>query len=104
MTIRKVLVVDDSATDLKKLEQIVSEAGYVVITARSGKEANVHGLAIRDILLLVRNPAAILACGPNLTAPVRWAWPVRSPGCRGSQSNHEQQSLSVPRSGVSSRL
>ena len=39
MTIRKVLVVDDSATDLKKLEQIVSEAGYVVITARSGKEA-----------------------------------------------------------------
>jgi len=39
MSIRKVLVVDDSATDLKKLEQIVSEAGYTVITATSGKEA-----------------------------------------------------------------
>jgi len=33
------LVVDDSATDLKNLEQIVSAAGYAVITATSGKEA-----------------------------------------------------------------
>jgi len=39
MTIRKVLVVDDSDTDLKNLEQIVSAAGYVVITAKSGKDA-----------------------------------------------------------------
>jgi len=39
MAIRKVLVVDDSATDLKNLEQIVSAAGYQVITAISGKEA-----------------------------------------------------------------
>ncbi len=39
MAIHKVLVVDDSATDLKKLEQIVSDAGYTVITANSGKEA-----------------------------------------------------------------
>ncbi len=39
MSIRKVLVVDDSATDLKKLEQIVTAAGYTVITASCGKEA-----------------------------------------------------------------
>lgn len=39
MAIRKVLVVDDSSTDLKNLEQIVSGAGYIVITAKSGKEA-----------------------------------------------------------------
>ncbi len=39
MSIRKVLVVDDSATDLKRIEQIVAEAGYTVITASSGKEA-----------------------------------------------------------------
>jgi len=39
MSVKKVLVVDDSATDLKKLEQIVAEAGYTVITATSGKEA-----------------------------------------------------------------
>ena len=39
MAIRKVLIVDDSATDLKKLEQIVAGAGYTVITAVSGKEA-----------------------------------------------------------------
>jgi len=39
MAIRKVLVVDDSATDLKNLTQIVTAAGYQVITAVSGKEA-----------------------------------------------------------------
>jgi len=39
MTIKKVLVVDDSDTDLKNLEQIVSGAGYLVITAKSGKDA-----------------------------------------------------------------
>lgn len=39
MAVRKVLVVDDSATDLKNLEQIVSDGGYSVITATSGKEA-----------------------------------------------------------------
>ncbi len=39
MAIAKVLVVDDTVTDLKHLEQIVSAAGYAVITAKSGKEA-----------------------------------------------------------------
>lgn len=39
MAITKVLVVDDTATDLKNLQQIVSGAGYAVITATSGKEA-----------------------------------------------------------------
>jgi twitching motility two-component system response regulator PilH len=39
MAIRKVLVVDDSNTDLKNMEQICSGAGYQVITAVSGKEA-----------------------------------------------------------------
>lgn len=39
MPIRKVLVVDDSATDLKNLEQAVSAGGYQVITATSGAEA-----------------------------------------------------------------
>jgi twitching motility two-component system response regulator PilH len=36
---KKVLAVDDNATDLKNLEQILRGAGYVVITAKSGKEA-----------------------------------------------------------------
>jgi len=39
MPILKVLVVDDSATDRKNLEQICSGAGYAVITAKSGTEA-----------------------------------------------------------------
>ena len=39
MAIKTVLCVDDSATDLKNMEQIVSGAGYTVITAKSGKEA-----------------------------------------------------------------
>ena len=39
MAIKKVLVVDDSATDLKHLEQICVAGGYDVITASSGAEA-----------------------------------------------------------------
>ena len=39
MAIKKVLCVDDTATDLKNLEQVVGGAGYTVITAKSGKEA-----------------------------------------------------------------
>jgi len=39
VTIRKVLVVDDSDTDLKNLEEIITDAGYHVITARTGKQA-----------------------------------------------------------------
>ncbi len=36
---KKILVVDDSAVDLKNLERIVSDAGASVITASSGEEA-----------------------------------------------------------------
>jgi twitching motility two-component system response regulator PilH len=36
---KKILVVDDSAVDLKNLERIVSDAGAMVITASSGTEA-----------------------------------------------------------------
>jgi twitching motility two-component system response regulator PilH len=39
MAVRKVLIVDDSDTDLKNLAQIVSAAGYQVLTAKTGKEA-----------------------------------------------------------------
>jgi twitching motility two-component system response regulator PilH len=39
MAIKKVLVVDDSATDLENLVGICSNAGYVVSTATSGTEA-----------------------------------------------------------------
>ncbi len=39
MAIRKVLIVDDSDTDLKNLTQIISGAGYQVVTAKTGKEA-----------------------------------------------------------------
>lgn len=39
MTIKKVLVVDDSATDLTHLEHICTSAGYTVITASCGTDA-----------------------------------------------------------------
>lgn len=39
MTVKKILVVDDSATDLTHLEQICADAGYAVITATNGVEA-----------------------------------------------------------------
>jgi twitching motility two-component system response regulator PilH len=39
MNMKKVLVVDDSPADLMNLSKIISDAGYFVITATSGKEA-----------------------------------------------------------------
>jgi len=39
MVSKKVLVVDDSPADLLNLSNIVSDAGYFVISATSGKEA-----------------------------------------------------------------
>ena len=36
---KKVLVVDDTAAHLQQMKEIVSEAGYQVITATSGREA-----------------------------------------------------------------
>lgn len=39
MSLRKVLVVDDSPTELANIKSIVTEAGCVVITATNGKEA-----------------------------------------------------------------
>ena len=39
MAINKILVVDDVATDRMHLREILSDAGYQVITASSGREA-----------------------------------------------------------------
>ena len=39
MAIKKVLVVDDSLTDLTNIKNIVTEAGCLVLTATNGKEA-----------------------------------------------------------------
>jgi len=53
MAIRKVMVVDDSSTDLKNMEQICTSAGYYVITAVSGKEAVAKAKAERpDAVIL----------------------------------------------------
>ncbi len=53
MSVKKVLIVDDSATDLKNLEQICAHAGYTVITASSGAEAVAKAKAERpDAVLL----------------------------------------------------
>ena len=39
MAIRKILVVDDVSTDLLNLQSILSNEGYQVVTAASGREA-----------------------------------------------------------------
>ncbi len=39
MFLRKIMVVDDARTDLMFLEKIVSDAGYLVVTAVSGEQA-----------------------------------------------------------------
>lgn len=53
MTIATVMVVDDSTTDLENLQKIVSDAGYMVITATSGNEALVKAKQHKPDLILL---------------------------------------------------
>jgi len=50
---KKVLVVDDAAVDLKNLEKIVSDSGAMVLTASSGAEALVKARAHQPTLILL---------------------------------------------------
>ena len=50
---QKVLVVDDTAAHLQQLKEIVSEAGYQVITATSGKEAVEKTIAEKPSLVFL---------------------------------------------------
>jgi len=53
MAIKKVLVCDDSVTDLTKIKTIVEGAGYIAITAASGVEALSRAKTEKpDIILL----------------------------------------------------
>lgn len=53
MPIRKILCVDDTATDLKNLELVCTSAGYQVITATSGKDAVSKAKAERPDAILM---------------------------------------------------
>ena len=53
MAISKVLVVDDSTADLVNIKNIVSEAGYNVITASSGIEAIEKAKSLKPDLILM---------------------------------------------------
>ena len=53
MTIKKVLVVDDSVTETMNMQGILSDAGCVVITASNGKDAVSKAKAERpDVIFL----------------------------------------------------
>jgi twitching motility two-component system response regulator PilH len=53
MTINKVLIVDDAATDRSNLQNIVTSAGFLATTAASGKEAMERVLADKPDLVFV---------------------------------------------------
>ena len=53
MTVTKVLVVDDSPTDLTHLSGIVSDAGCHVVTATNGKEAIAKAKAEKPDLIFL---------------------------------------------------
>jgi twitching motility two-component system response regulator PilH len=50
---KKILVVDDSAVDLKNLERIVADSGASVITATNGEEALVKARMQQPALILL---------------------------------------------------
>ncbi len=53
MTISKVLIVDDAATDRSNLQNIVTAAGFIASTANSGREGMERALLDKpDVILL----------------------------------------------------
>jgi len=53
MSIKKILVVDDSPTERHFLDELLSHAGYLVITAESGEEGIAKAKAERPDLVLM---------------------------------------------------
>ncbi len=53
MSIKSILCVDDSPSDLKLLESTLAEAGYTVAVARNGKEAVQAAWQTRPDLILM---------------------------------------------------
>lgn len=53
MASKKVLIVDDSATERHVLERIMSEAGFVVVTASSGEEGVIKAKAELPTIVLM---------------------------------------------------
>src|SRR5262245_34174152 len=53
MTITKILIVDDAATDRSNLQSIVTSAGYVATTASSGREGMEMALKTKPDLILL---------------------------------------------------
>jgi twitching motility two-component system response regulator PilH len=49
----KILVVDDAATDRMNLEKILSEAGHLITTAQSGKEAIEKAKSDKPVLIFM---------------------------------------------------
>ncbi len=91
MTIAKVLIVDDSATDLENLAGICSGAGYAVITATSGTEAldKVKGETPDAVLIDVVMPGmnGFQACRAITTDPVTQHIPVVLVSSKGEKTD-----------------
>ena len=91
MAIRKVLCVDDSATDLKNLEQICAGAGYQVITATNGKDAVAKAKSERpdaillDVLMLDMN--GFQACRSLTSNAETKGIPVILVTCKGEKTD-----------------
>lgn len=80
MAINKVLVVDDVLTDRTNLQNILLDAGYVVLTAASGKEAlDLAAADSPDLIFLdivMDEMDGFAACRQLTTGPVTKHIPV----------------------------
>ena len=91
MAIRKVLVVDDSATDLTSLEQICSGAGFSVITATSGTQAvdkvksEMPDVVLLDVIMPGMN--GFQACRAITSDPTTQHIPVVLVSCKGEKTD-----------------
>jgi twitching motility two-component system response regulator PilH len=91
MVMKKVLVCDDSAADRKNVEQVVTGAGYVVISASDGKEALEKAKAEKPDLIfmdiIMPNMDGYEACRMLANTPETKSIPVIFVTSKGQQAD-----------------
>ncbi len=91
MAIKKILLVDDSATELAHLQEICTSAGYTVITATTGKEAvdkaksEMPDAVLLDVIMPGMN--GFQACRTITSDPETGHVPVVLVSCKGEKTD-----------------
>lgn len=92
MSISKILVVDDSPVELTHLKQIISDAGFVALTASNGQEAIERARSEQPQLILMDIVMPVMdgyqACRTLCTDPATKHIPIYFVSSKNQKADH----------------